>query len=128
MGAQYALWHYAMRLIPRHPELGWTPYAFLIYLGFFFMYAGLGRGASAGRWAATLLGAALFLILYFRGFWYPHGGRRMIWIATGMYTGALAMGWPNINARYYVPVAFLITLAMNILSQIVLRRFREVYQ
>ena len=37
---------------------------------------------------------------------------RWIWIATGAYTGALAMGWPNINARYYVPVAFLITLAI----------------
>lgn len=38
--------------------------------------------------------------------------RRWIWLATGMYTGALAMGWPNVNARYYVPVAFLITLGI----------------
>ena len=73
-----------MRLLPRHPELGWTPYAFLLYLGLFFVYAGLGREASAGRWAATLLGAALFLALYFRGFWYPGGNRGAAWVATGI--------------------------------------------
>jgi hypothetical protein len=38
--------------------------------------------------------------------------KRWIWLATGLYTGALAMGWPNINARYYVPVAFLVTLGI----------------
>ncbi len=73
-----------MRLIPRHPEMGWTPYAFLIYLGIFFLYAGLGREAPAGRWAATLLGAAVFLVLYFRGWWYQNGDRRTAWIAAGM--------------------------------------------
>lgn len=73
-----------MRLIPRHPEMGWTPYAFLIYLGLFFLYAGLGREASIGRWAATFLGAALFLVLYFRGWWYENGELRMAWIAAGM--------------------------------------------
>jgi two-component system, NarL family, sensor histidine kinase DesK len=73
-----------MRLIPRHPEMGWTPYAFLIYLGFFFMPAGLSREASAGRWAAMLLGAALFLALYFRGWWYGRGDHRVAWIAAGM--------------------------------------------
>ena len=73
-----------MRAFPRHPDMGWTPYAFLIYLGFFFAYAGMEREMSAGRWAATLLGAAVFLVLYFRGWWYPNGDRRTVWIAAGM--------------------------------------------
>jgi two-component system, NarL family, sensor histidine kinase DesK len=90
-----------MRLIPRHPELGWTPYAFLIYLGFFFMYAGLGRGASAGRWAATLLGAALFLVLYFRGFWYPDGNRGVAWVATGMVVLAAIYAPSNPGANVF---------------------------
>ena len=38
--------------------------------------------------------------------------RRWIWLATGLYSGALALGWTNVNARYYMPIAFLLTLAV----------------
>ncbi len=38
--------------------------------------------------------------------------RSWIWLATGAYTGILAIGWTNVNARYYVPVAFLISVAV----------------
>ena len=38
--------------------------------------------------------------------------RQWLWAAVALYTGMLAMGWPNVNARYFVPVAFLITLGM----------------
>ena len=38
--------------------------------------------------------------------------QRWIWLATGVYTGALALGWTNVNARYYMPIAFLITLGV----------------
>lgn len=37
---------------------------------------------------------------------------RWLWLATGVYAGALAMNWSNVNARYYVPITFLITLGM----------------
>jgi two-component system sensor histidine kinase DesK len=70
-----------MRLIPDHPELGWTPYAWLIYLGFFLMYPVV-RGAGPGEWAATLLGVAVFLVLYFTGYW--QSDRGLIWIAAGL--------------------------------------------
>lgn len=90
-----------MRLLPRHPELGWTPYAFLIYLGIFFMYAGLGRDAPAGRWAATLVGAALFLVLYFRGFWSQRGDREAPWIAAGMMALAAVYAPSNEGANVF---------------------------
>jgi hypothetical protein len=38
--------------------------------------------------------------------------KRWIWIATGAYTAVLALGWTNVNARYYMPIAFLITLGI----------------
>jgi hypothetical protein len=38
--------------------------------------------------------------------------KQWLWLALGLYTGALAIGWTNVNARYYVPVTFLITLGM----------------
>ena len=37
---------------------------------------------------------------------------RWIWLAVGVYAGALALGWTNVNARYYMPIAFLVTLAV----------------
>lgn len=41
---------------------------------------------------------------------------RWIWLATAIYTGGLALGWTNVNARYYMPVAFLLTLAIFLAS------------
>jgi len=38
--------------------------------------------------------------------------KQWLWLALGLYVGALALGWTNVNARYYVPVTFLITLGM----------------
>jgi hypothetical protein len=38
--------------------------------------------------------------------------KRWIWLATGVYAGALALGWTNVNARYYMPIAFLLTLGI----------------
>ncbi len=47
--------------------------------------------------------------------------RQWLWAGVGAYTGALAVGWPNVNARYYVPVAFLITLGMFLATDELLR-------
>src|SRR5205823_5143702 len=38
--------------------------------------------------------------------------RQWIWLGAGLYAGALAMAWSVVNARYYVPIAFLITLGI----------------
>lgn len=70
-----------MRLLPKDPELGWAPYGWLIYLVSFLVTPAFQR-ASALEWALTLAGAAAFLALYFRGFWY--WDRRILWCAGGI--------------------------------------------
>lgn len=56
------------RLVPRDPQLGWTPYAWLVYAVPFVLYPFL-RGVPAHEWVANGVGLALFLVLYFRSFW-----------------------------------------------------------
>lgn len=56
-----------MRLIPQD-EHGWTPYAWTIYLAFFFLYPAASH-AGAGTWIATVAGALILLALYFRAWW-----------------------------------------------------------
>ena len=70
-----------MRLLPKDPELGWTPYAWLIYLVPFLVTPLLKR-ASTLEWALTLAGAAVFLTLYFLGFWLWNW--RILWCAGGI--------------------------------------------
>ena len=55
------------RLLPDSP-LGWTPYAWLVYLSFFVVY-GIAVNDSPLDWAIDIAAIAVFLALYFRGFW-----------------------------------------------------------
>jgi two-component system sensor histidine kinase DesK len=64
-----------MPLLPKDADLGWTPYAWLVYLGIFVFYPIVGQ-ASTGEWVATAAAVAVFLALYFRGYWMR--GRRVI--------------------------------------------------
>ncbi len=70
-----------MRLLPDDPEIGWTPYAWLIYLTAFLAWPGT-RSASALEWALTGAGLAAFLVLYFWGHWLK--GRQVLWAAGGI--------------------------------------------
>lgn len=57
-----------LRLLPDDPELGWTPYAWLVYLLFpvsFLLFA----PAPPSTWVATAGATAVFLPIYFRAFW-----------------------------------------------------------
>ena len=60
--------------------------------------------ATVSGW--TLIG--LFAVLVVR----TARRRHWLWLALGLYTFALALGWTNVNARYFVPIAFLLTLAV----------------
>jgi two-component system, NarL family, sensor histidine kinase DesK len=69
-----------IRLLPESSPLGWTPYAWLVYLSFFLVYA-----VWENTWREWLIdGPALvaFLVLYFRGFWV--GGRPLLFIIFGI--------------------------------------------
>jgi two-component system sensor histidine kinase DesK len=58
-----------MRLIPEDKELGWTPYAWTVYMGFFAISPALARHATAFDWLVSLGGTSALLALYFRGYW-----------------------------------------------------------
>ena len=70
-----------MRLLPEDRQLGWTPYAWLVYLVCFPLQPLL-EHASWGTWALTGLGIAAFLPLYFWAYWLQ--GRRKLWAAAGI--------------------------------------------
>jgi two-component system sensor histidine kinase DesK len=69
-----------LRLLPPDSPVGWTPYAWLVYISIFIFYGYLKNDAAG--WAID--GAALFafLILYFRGFWV--GGTALLRVALGI--------------------------------------------
>lgn len=57
-----------VRLLPPDKDIGWTPYVWLIWLGFFFVQPALSR-ADWEQWLANGLGAGVFLVLYFASHW-----------------------------------------------------------
>jgi len=63
-----------MRLLPKDSEIAWTPYAYLVYLGGLF-FTPLFSG-QAVDWLITITAAAVFLPLYFRGWWL--GGKQLL--------------------------------------------------
>lgn len=56
------------RLLPPSSPLGWTPYAWLIYLPILLVYSSV-LNDSALDWALDAATILVFLALYFRGFW-----------------------------------------------------------
>ncbi len=91
-----------MRLLPRNPHLAWTPYAWLIYLPIF-LYDPLNRRASALEWAATLSAVAVFLVLYFVGYW-VEGGRLLLVTAAVFALGVGFAPW-NPDSSVFVVYA-----------------------
>jgi two-component system sensor histidine kinase DesK len=60
------------RLLPPNEYIGWTPYAWLIYLPIFFItpILKLQAGTASSLYlAATGAGVVVFLVTYFRGYW-----------------------------------------------------------
>jgi two-component system sensor histidine kinase DesK len=76
-----------VRLLPKDESLGWTPYAWLVYLVFLLQYPVL-RGATAAEWALNAAAIAVFLVLYFTCFWMP-GRRKLLPIAGIAVLGAV---------------------------------------
>ena len=56
-----------MRLLPEDSPLGWTPFAWLVYLSFFVVYAAVYN--EPHHWLIDGPLVVAFLVLYFRGFW-----------------------------------------------------------
>ena len=76
-----------MKILPEREHLGWTPYAWLIYVVPFAAYPFLDR-AHPGRIAPALAATAVFLVLYFRGYW-EQGARLLAIIGALTLLGVL---------------------------------------
>jgi len=88
-----------MRLLPPNQELGWTPYVWLIYLGFFFVQPVVDR-AGWKEWLATGLASGVFLVLYFASYWVR--GRRRLGIAAAIALLGLAFAPWNEGAAVFI--------------------------
>ena len=93
-------------LLPPNKDLGWTPYVWLVYLGFFFVQPIVTR-AGWREWLAEALVAGVFVVLYFVSFWVP--GRRRLWISAAI--ALLGMGFARWNEGAGV---FIVYAAMGI--------------
>ncbi|HJR63701.1 MAG TPA: sensor histidine kinase [Gemmatimonadaceae bacterium] len=95
-----------MRLLPRSNELGWTPYAWLIYLAIIPLYLVFAR-ASVLDWVASVVGIVAFLALYFAGYWIR--GPRVLAIVGGIHllgTIGVAITWGS-SCYFIYAAAFL---------------------
>lgn len=57
-----------MRLLPREPDLGWTRYAWLIYVPMLLVDP-IATATGPGEWSITIASILVFLVLYFRAYW-----------------------------------------------------------
>src|SRR5688572_11519943 len=105
------------RLLPDDKELGWTPYAWLIYLPTFLIepIARHRAGDIAGaHWVITLAALVVFLVSYFYGYWAR--GPRLVAVA-GL-QAALGVAFAPINVGSFV----LFIYAASFVAQLADRR------
>ncbi len=90
----------------RLTHLGWTPYAWLLYLAFYIVYP-LAAHATMRDWVLSGLALAAFLPLYFRGF--LEEGRRLLAISGAIFVIGLLITPinPAGNCFYIYAAAFI---------------------
>jgi hypothetical protein len=76
-----------LRLLPPGTALGWTPYAWLVYLVPFAIMPAVDGGPAEGRWGATAAATVVFLVAYFRAYW-ERGTRLVALVAVQAALGA----------------------------------------
>lgn len=91
-----------MRLLPRNPSIGWTPFAWLIYLPIF-LADPLSRHTSRAEWVVTFAGMAVFLALYFIGYWVS--GFRLLLVIAGLFCLASGFAPWNFNSGVFIVYA-----------------------
>ena len=94
------------RLLPQQSHLGWTPYAWLIYLSFYLVWAFFNCD-TALEWVINGAGLLAFLALYFPAFWVE--GSRLVTFAFAIAgLGVLLIPLnPGANAFFIYGAAFL---------------------
>lgn len=92
-----------IRLLPDIPEIGWTPYLWLVYVFFFFIDP-LVRHTTPREWVVMALSMALFLYLYFRCYWEKGRGLLAV-IASLVLLGAVLLPWNSGASVFYIYAA-----------------------
>jgi len=95
-----------MRLLPDERHLGWTPYAWLIYSLPFLINTYESRSHPA-MFAANLSVYAVFLVLYFLGYWF-HGRKLVAIIASMTLLGFIAMSFNNFGSSFFIYAAAMV--------------------
>jgi two-component system, NarL family, sensor histidine kinase DesK len=88
-----------MRLLPKNKDIGWTPYAWLIYLASVPFYGYASGQRSATFWALNILGMLVLMALYFRGYWIK--GRKLLWIIAAIALLGVVYSPTNAGASVY---------------------------
>jgi len=94
-----------MRLLPNNKDIGWTPYLWLVYAANLPLYAFLGN-ANARTWTLSLLSMAVFLALYFRGYWVKDRKLLAIIVALGLLGVVMAPVNPGASVYFVYASAF----------------------
>ena len=84
--------------LPADPEIGWTPYLWLVYVLQVPVSVWLG-GGTARYWWLAVLSLSLFLPLYFGSYWVQ--GRTLLLIAAGQCALVLSFGVWNPGAAVF---------------------------
>ena len=93
------------RLLPPDQDVGWTPIAYLIYLGIFFFEPLVVRPFSTWEWVLQIVLTVSFLALYFRGFWLR--GRRLYpIIAAIVLIGVVAVTYNGGGSTFFIFASF----------------------
>jgi two-component system sensor histidine kinase DesK len=87
-----------MRLLPPSSPLGWTPYAWLVYVSFFLAWAVAAN--TPADWLVDGPALLIFLALYFRGFWVS--GAALLRIALAILAIGLVLAPRNPGASSFV--------------------------
>ena len=92
-----------MRLLPHDSELGWTPWAWLIYI-VPFAITPAASGWGAGLWIATLAATIAFIALYIRNYWCGDRERILITIAVVL-LGVIFWPWSPGAGAFFIYAA-----------------------
>ena len=88
-----------MRLLPNNRDHGWAPYAWLVFLAFFYFQPVLGH-AGLREWLITISATVVFLALYFGIFWVKPPITYIL--LAGMATMGMSLGSLNQGASVFV--------------------------
>lgn len=86
------------RLLPNRPEIGWMPYLWLVYLIFFY-FKWYFVPFEPVEFGISLAATALFLALYFRGYWLK--GRRQLFNMAAICALGVILGPVNPGASVF---------------------------